>query len=622
MNSIQDSNNNNLIIAKKRRADLIRQLIQYGILAAFLIYIIVYIFSPGYKEPDNCELQSDGFTAISYLGVNYFDDGSNTLIGRPRFEEHLDALSNMGFVTISQQDIIDFYEEGKALPEKALYLIFEDGRRDTATFVHSGLEDNNYMATILCYADKFEMKDNKFLSPNDIDTLVNTGYWEWGSNGYRLEYINVYDRYRNFFGHLLSDEFVAVAPYLERDYNHYLMDYIRDEDKISIETKAEMEVRIQADYDSMKYIYEKKLGKTPLLYALMHSNSDRFGNHPDVSAANEKGITENFQLNINREGYSYNTADQSQYDLTRMQPQSNWYSNHLITRISDDMGVEPVFVIGDKKEDAKWTKVAGAAEFRKDTIVLTSVSNDYGKMFLDDFALPDFILSTTLKGNIAGSAGIGFRSDETMDNATQVIIENNWLYVKQTKNTITKDIYKLNLFEFDGGSDQTLEENEKESMLTYADTVLQYSKDYMKIQEAHNVLTDWEEKEVATLGDSEAENYVPDIDLNQRAERILKIEVQGENLSVWIDDKLAVRNLNIGSSTKHNKLYLQSSCLFQDKYSQRNLTDDIYDGVFYNLEILNGKELIYEYKLSTLEITLDWFRKGFESIVSFFMNTF
>ncbi len=49
------------------------------------------------------------------------------------------------------------------------------------------------------YADKLEKYDNKFLSASDLLELKGSTYWDIGTNGYRLEYINVYDRYKHFY---------------------------------------------------------------------------------------------------------------------------------------------------------------------------------------------------------------------------------------------------------------------------------------------------------------------------------------------------------------------------------------------------------------------------------------
>ena len=67
-----------------------------------------------------------------------------------------------GYVTITQKDIQNYYENGVALPEKALFLMYEDGRRDTAIFAQKIMENFNYKATVLTYAEKFNNHDTKF----------------------------------------------------------------------------------------------------------------------------------------------------------------------------------------------------------------------------------------------------------------------------------------------------------------------------------------------------------------------------------------------------------------------------------------------------------------------------
>ena len=73
-----------------------------------------------------------GFIAVSYFGVDR--QGTDTLISTSQLDEQLKTLHDLGYVTISQEDVINYYEKGTALPDKALFLLFEDGRRDTALF--------------------------------------------------------------------------------------------------------------------------------------------------------------------------------------------------------------------------------------------------------------------------------------------------------------------------------------------------------------------------------------------------------------------------------------------------------------------------------------------------------
>ena len=136
---------------------------------------------------------------------------------------------------------------------------------------------------------------------------------------------------------MTSDEFVRVNQYLGRDYNHYLMDYIRDKDRIPVESRTAMEHRITQDYRYMEQIYTEQLGSVPKLYCLMHSNTGRFGNNASVSAVNAENIEDLFEMNFNRDGYSCNNKGSSLYDLTRIQPQACWSTNHLLMRLWDDL---------------------------------------------------------------------------------------------------------------------------------------------------------------------------------------------------------------------------------------------------------------------------------------------
>lgn len=192
--------------------------------------------------------------------------------------------------------------------------------------------------------------------PEDLTELVDSSYWELGTNGYRLEYINVFDKENKYLGQLSSTEFSKLSDTINRNYNHYLMDFIRDEYNIPLETYSEMEERINSDYEELSEIYTRELGSVPILYSLMHSNTGQFGTNDKVSSINGKWIKDLFSMNFNREGYSLNTRESSIYDLTRIQPQSYWSTNHLLMRIWDDTKGEMNFVVGDEEKSRDFKK--------------------------------------------------------------------------------------------------------------------------------------------------------------------------------------------------------------------------------------------------------------------------
>lgn len=552
--------------SKKDYIKVIRGTIQGVILLALLVLVIKTLFSTtSYVEYDVTTEKKDenGFVALSYFGTNR--TGSNTVISTERLEEHLKTLYENGYVTITQQDIIDYYKHGKDLPNKALFLMFEDGYRGTAIFAQKIMEKYNFKATILTYPEKFDNKDPKFLVPKDLLELEESTYWELGTNGYRLSYINVFDKNDEYVGELDSLEYTEMMDKLGRNYNHYLMDYIRDEKGIPKETYTQMKTRITTDYELLKERYLDGIGYVPKLHVLMHANTGMFGNNNNVSKVNEKNIRELFDINYNREGYSYNNEENNIYDLTRMQPQPYWYPNHLLMRIKDDTNEDIKFEYGDEDRGKYWGDLKGATEYRGDVIALTSLSKDSGLIKLKDSEnYKNVNLNTILTGNMIGSQAVYLRADEDMQNYIKVQIINNILYVYQCVN----------------GSEVTLYEKELPISDEYADK---------------------------------------DIQINTPATRNLQIKLNGNTVEVVVDEVIVNCNTEVIDS---GYIYLESA--WGDYgYSQRNLVDDVYDGVFEKLYVIDSDtdEILYDNRYKGFEKVANVAKNIWLNIVNWFIET-
>ncbi len=557
-----------------------------------------------YDESWVAEGEDNGFIVLSYFGVEKYESTSTTLIDEERLDEHLKALFDSGYVTISQQDVLDYYAGKKNLPPKSLFLIFEDGRRDTAIFAEEIMEKYNFCATMGTYAQNVVLTDSKFLSAKDIDNLKDNNFWEMAVNGYRLEYINIYDQFDNFFGHLNSNEFAEVSQYLVRDYDHYLMDFIRDEDHVPIESKEEMEERISYDYEQMKWIYESETGELPPFYVLMHSNTGAFGTNEHASAENAEHIYELFKANFNWEGNALNKISgenaNSLYQLTRLQPQENWYTNHLLMRLEDETKQELAFAKGDEERSNNWQLVEGAAEFKANSIVLTSPVSGTGSIQLKDVELTDGSVEVELDGNIAGAQKIYLRADKELENAIGVYLVNNIISVAQVTDGIEKELYSLDLFEFDGGSKLSNPEVELQGLIQREEAILQYSQDEAELEEARQRLSELENMTAKSMEEG-AEGYVPLIDLNDKGNRKLVVKLEGDYITLSVDGKDVVKNLKVQGETGE-LFYLGAAPLSADeKYSQRNLTDTVYDGVFTDLHITKDDKTIFSNKLTSGE---------------------
>jgi len=550
---------------RKDRVKKIRGTIQGVILFVLLVVIIKALFTFSVYEPYNKAKASKdaktGFIAVSYFGVDR--NGDDTLISTEALETQIKALKDNGYVTISQQDILDYYKKGKPLPEKALFLLFEDGRRDTAIFAQKILEAYNYKATMLTYADKFAKKDPKFLMPKDLLELKDSSFWELGTNGYRLEYINVFDKNSEFLGELNSVEFSKLSSNINRQYNHYLMDYIRDEKGIPMETYEEMKERIAKDYKSLLSIYNKELKSAPALYALMHSNTGQFGTNDKVSEVNGKWIKELFTMNFNREGYSLNSPDSSIYDLTRIQPQAYWSTNHLLMRIFGDTKKNIDFVTGDKEKAEKFQEIKGQAEFIEDNIILTSLPKDKGLIkLLNSENYKDIKISTTLKGNVIGSQSIYLRSNEDGSCSIAVQLINNAVKVIENSNGKKNELYSLELNK------------------------------------------DSKDKK---------------IDIKEPGNKKIDITLIGNSLTLAIDEKTIAEGLKV-SKDKEGSILLEAAG-GEYGYSQRNIVDDVYDAVFKDFKVTDmNNEILHDSSLKGWDAAAYMVKSSFLKVVNWFIK--
>lgn len=613
-------------VRRKNRRKALRSIVEGAVLLLLLAVMIQALFTFGTYKPYDEEAveladprEDTGFIALSYFGVDR--DETPTLVSTARLKEHMDALHRSGYVTVTQQDILDYYQKGKQLPRKSLFLMFEDGRRDTAIFAQKVTEEYNYISTVLTYAGKFASKDAKFLMPDDLEALEEGSFCELGTNGYRLEYINVFDRYNRFLGNLDTLEYAHVRPYLGRNYNHYLMDYVRDEYGIPRESYGQMKRRIDFDYDEVERIYEEEMGALPGLYVLMHSNTGMFGENDKVSAVNQDRIFDLFDMNFNREGYALNTRESSLYDLTRMQPQAYWHANHLLMRIWDDTDMQMAWADGDLNRKSYWDELDGKAEFWKNEIYLTSEPKSVGTLRLrGSGSYKDVVVDTRLMGNKLGMQSVYVRADEEGKGGVCVKIENNELYVLDGG----REICHENLDRLTGKEQVSVEEDDQAAQIAEKELELRYADTTGQAKEAASELAFLSSEEVAGVEDG-AEEYVETISLNDPGDRQLHIAVQGNLLSVSVDGFYALQEKEIDSA-QAGYVFIRSGW-GGAAYSQRNLADDVYDGVFVDFEVTGSGEkeealVLYDNKLHGLERVTHKCGKVWKTVVNWFIETF
>lgn len=614
---------------RKDRVKFIRTVLEICVVATLAISLYHLFFSSQKYEPYGEGLISSepdvtGFIALSYFGVDRNGDTS-TLIGHRQLEKHLKALRDQGYVTITQQDILDYYKEGKSLPRRSLYLMFEDGRKDTGILAQDILEELNFKATMMTYAGNLLTHDMKFLQPNELRELEASTFWEMGTNGFRLEYINVFDLYGNYLGEIDPLRYAQIQPYLGRKYNHYLMDYIRDKYNVPRESYSHMKSRISYDYTRMKELYEELLGELPKAHVLMHSNTGRFGNSRDVSDVNEKWIRELFPMNFNREGYCLNQRNSSIYDLTRMQPQPYWPINHLLMRIKYDIDQPVEFLPGDEKRQRQIALLQGAAELEEETYILTTLPAGHGLARIDGTEnLRDLAFTARLRGNAFGAQQIFLRSNEDRSSSLCVELINDQLLIFESIRGERRELYREKIPVILGEHILSVEEHKKEAEVQENLAFSRYASSQEQVREYLARAKEREEKPAATVEEG-AEPYEGPRSFHARGDHLVGIELRGDSLSVKIDKELAAWDVKVGV-LEPGSVYLGASWE-GEAWSQRNLSDDVYDAVFDGVDLLSYVNEEDEEGTRVFSTQLEGFSKFlytandvWEVVLNWFMN--
>lgn len=556
------------------------------------------------------------FIAISYNGLTDVEREGGKIVTKASYEEQMESIKASGYQTITQQDVVDFYLKGAALPEKAMLLIFEDGIMNTARLAHPALWRYNYIATACTYAGNLSDEEGLYITANEMKQLKDTTFWELGSNGYRLSYINIFDRFENYFGHLNTAEFLDIHSYLRRDYNHYLMDFLRDENRLRTESVEEMEERVAWDYEKMEELYKDNLGYVPSLYILMHSNTGAFGNDPLVSQKNAEMMEQVFAMNFNRQGTCLNTRDSSIYDLSRLQSRQYFSPNHLMMRIWDDTGHSVSFRLGDQTKAADWDRRSGVAEYKNRKIILTTMPWGEGEICLSRALPKDMELSLRLQGNQVGRQDVKLRTDEYGKGGITVSLYDNCLVIEDGAES--EPVFELDLLRFDGGPFVSKPEEELNGKIALCETIIENDQDEDRIAEAKLELERLRAIKAPSIEDG-ADPFIPELDIDEQDDRALRIRLESGHISVWLDDVLVADRLFVSSGAGSNLFLGAIVTQGTERFSQTNLSDDVYDAIFTELRItdLNGGE-IYYYTPPMPVLEDNFFTRATDRVISLF----
>jgi hypothetical protein len=341
-------------LKRHNRFKKISVIFQTAILAFLAWAFVEAVFStqqPEERYPRDQWTQRDGFIALSYRGISLREKEGDRYVSRKQFEEHMRVLVNAGYNAITTEDVVNYYYRNAPLPDKALYLMFEDGRKDSAVFSMNTLKKYNLRAAMYLQTAYLKQGDSFFIRSAELKALARNPYWDIGSQGYELRYINV-----------MPDE----------GHSFFLTDYLRNEDLDPIETGEELLRRFETDYELSSGLIEEYSGQKPEAYIFMPANTLWRSLDETVEAANARLLDRHYKVAFAREGSCFNTRETAPFNLTRLQVFPYWSVNRLLMEIESSSPLRHAYEQADEEQNRLWHTEAGALQFSGQAMVLTA----------------------------------------------------------------------------------------------------------------------------------------------------------------------------------------------------------------------------------------------------------
>jgi tetratricopeptide (TPR) repeat protein/peptidoglycan/xylan/chitin deacetylase (PgdA/CDA1 family) len=195
---------------------------------------------------------SHAFVALAYEGVSKRTNEVSTAL----FVEHLDTLRSRGYVPIGLEDVRQLVFEGKPVPEKAVLLTFDHGRKTSYFAVDSILRRAGWKAVMFLWTRPIVEKDSAALLWPYIRIMSRSGTWELGAQSHN-GFASVPASPRGYLGH-----FMTTAQWMAEQ-NRF-------------ESPTEFANRLAYDHETCIQTVEKKIGIKPSAYAYPYGDFGQF----------------------------------------------------------------------------------------------------------------------------------------------------------------------------------------------------------------------------------------------------------------------------------------------------------------------------------------------------------
>jgi len=287
-------------------------LAQWLVVALLAGFIAWAVFRPK-PEPDyqpETWRSWDGFMAISYAGIARH--ASEQYPAPAQLAGHLRALRDAGYQPIRPEDAAAFLAGRSPLPERAVLVLFEGGRKDSFIRATPILQQTGFIGTMAIPTRYLTQWGSAYLKATDLRSAAKFPQWSFAS-----------------MGHHAVDE-IPVTP--DGGKGRFLTR--RMWTGKSMETADEFAKRVTGDYYTSLDLLTEASRAAVITYLYPYGDAGTGpGADPEAARLNLEAVSARFSIAFTRADDPFNGPNSNPFSLSRLRVPGTWSGQQLVEEL-------------------------------------------------------------------------------------------------------------------------------------------------------------------------------------------------------------------------------------------------------------------------------------------------
>jgi len=328
-----------------------------------------FAFLAGWPTESHSSRNARAIPTLTYHRiVGSQNDLNNVTVAN--FKDQMLTLKRSGWESITLKEYREFIAGERDLPEKSFLITFDDGAKESFYPVDPLFEVLGYEGVLYVIASAmYTLESTYYLSPVEIQRLLDTGRWEIGSHSYD--------------GH---------QPYpTDREGNGgiFFADKLWREKEARLETDEEFTVRVREDLVHARSTLETAYDRSVDTFAFPLGNEtgiEGASNFSEGAAITEDQAERVYSLGFLQtppHRYSFNYPAESSFIAYRIHVDHDWDGKRLLQEMENGIPKDLPFE-DDFSTDRGWLPAWGELDLGKNNLSLTADGDaSSASVFLD-----------------------------------------------------------------------------------------------------------------------------------------------------------------------------------------------------------------------------------------------